>query len=144
MSILKAGRNQSLDRMTKQILAVVSEQFFCLRIDEDDFPSFIDDDHRVWRRLKQLTEGLEDFSSLHSKLRMPRHGTHISRLIGATSSRPTASDAAAILLPPEVRMKHTAVGKISHHRGLSVPKRSSRSTQLSQRIVTQVCIVRCG
>jgi hypothetical protein len=67
MSILKAGRNQSLDRMTKQILAVVSEQFFCLRIDEDDFPSFIDDDHRVWRRLKQLTEWLEDFG-LHSKI----------------------------------------------------------------------------
>jgi hypothetical protein len=57
MSILKAGRNQSLDRMTKQVLAVVSEQFFCLRIDEDDFPSFIDDDHRVWRRLKQPTKG---------------------------------------------------------------------------------------
>jgi hypothetical protein len=66
MSILKAGRNQSLDRMTKQVLAVVSEQFFCLRIDEDDFPSFIDDDHRVWRRLEQLTEG-EDLG-LHSKL----------------------------------------------------------------------------
>jgi hypothetical protein len=30
------------------------------------FPSFIDDDHRVWRRLKQLTEG-EDFG-LHGKL----------------------------------------------------------------------------
>jgi hypothetical protein len=43
--------------MTKQVLAVVSEQFFCLRIDEDDFPSFIDDDPRVWRRLKQPTKG---------------------------------------------------------------------------------------
>src|ERR1700739_163630 len=80
MSILKAPRNQLLDRMTKQVLTVVSEQLFCLRIDEDDFPSSIDDDHRVWRRLKQLTEGLEDFSSLHSKLRMPRHGAHISPL----------------------------------------------------------------
>src|ERR1700733_122302 len=66
MSILKESRNQSLDRITKQVLAVVSEQFFCLRIDEDDFPSFIDDDHRAWRRLKQFTEG-EDFG-LHSKL----------------------------------------------------------------------------
>jgi hypothetical protein len=44
-----------------------------------DFPSFIDDDHRVWRRLKQFTKG-EDFSSLHSKLRMPRQGAHISPL----------------------------------------------------------------
>jgi hypothetical protein len=66
MSILKAGRNQSLDRMPEQVLAVVSEQFFCPRIDEDDFPGFIDDDHRVRRRLKQFTEG-EDFG-LHSKL----------------------------------------------------------------------------
>src|ERR1700693_4230087 len=66
MLILKAGRNQSLDRMTKQVLAVVSEQFFRLRIDEDAFPSFINDDHRVWRRLKQFTEG-EDFG-LQSKL----------------------------------------------------------------------------
>jgi hypothetical protein len=52
--------------MTKQVLAVVSKQFLCLRIDEDDFPSFIDDDHRVWRRLQQFTEG-EDFGR-HSKL----------------------------------------------------------------------------
>jgi|ERR1700683_474235 hypothetical protein len=51
---------------------------FCLRIDEDDFPSFIDDDHRVWRRLKQLTER-EDFA-LHSKLRVPRHGAHTTPL----------------------------------------------------------------
>src|SRR6202041_316468 len=78
MSILKADRNQSLDRMTKQFLAVISEQFFCLRIDEDDFPSFIDDDHRVWRRLKQLTER-EDFA-LHIKLRVPRHGAHTTPL----------------------------------------------------------------
>jgi hypothetical protein len=85
MSILKAGRNQSLDRMTKQLLAVVSEQFFCLRIDEDDFPSFIDDDHRVWRRLKQLTEGLEDFG-LHSKLRMPRDGAHTTPLYWSVTS----------------------------------------------------------
>ena len=68
MPILKAGRNQALDRLAKQVLTVVSEQFFCLRIDEDDFPGLIDDDHRVWRRLKQLTEG-ED-CGLHSKLRM--------------------------------------------------------------------------
>src|SRR5580692_5780524 len=76
MSILKESRNQSLDRITKQVLAVVSEQFFCLRIDEDDFPSFIDDDHRVWRGLKQLTEG-EGFG-LHSNLRVPRHGARTS------------------------------------------------------------------
>src|ERR1700739_672378 len=112
MSILKAPRNQLLDRMTKQVLAVVSEQLFCLRIDEDDFPGSIDDDHRVWRRLKQLTEGLEDFSSLHSKLRMPRHGHTFLLSVGVTPSRPTASDVAGGLLPPEVRMRHTAVGKI--------------------------------
>ena len=82
MSILKAGRNQSLDRMTKQFLAVVSEQFFCPRIDEDDFPGLIHDDHRVWRRLKQLTEG-EGFG-LHNKLR-------------------AASEVAAIRRPGEVR-----------------------------------------
>jgi len=67
MPISKTGGNQSLDRMTKQALAVVSKQFFCLRIDEDDFPRSICDDHRVWHRLKQLTEGLED-CALHSNL----------------------------------------------------------------------------
>jgi hypothetical protein len=96
MSILKAGRNQSLDRMTKQVLTVVSEQFFCLGIDEDDFPSFIDDDHRVWRRVKQLTEGLEDFdfTSLHSKLCMPRQGTHVSPLYKRDLVSAEASDSA--------------------------------------------------
>ena len=63
---LESGQESVARLKTKQVLAVVSEQFFCLRIDEDDFPSFIDDDHRVWRRLKQLTEG-EDFG-LHGKL----------------------------------------------------------------------------
>jgi len=140
---LESGQ-ESVARPNDQ-LAVVSELFFCLRIDEDDFPSFIDDDHRVWRRLKQLTEGVEDFSSLHSKLGMPRHGTHISPLYQRDLVSADASEAAAILLPPEVRMRHNAAGKISGHRGVPVPKRSSRTTQFSQRIVTlKVSIVRCG
>src|ERR1700758_2952909 len=116
MSILKAPRNQLLDRMTKQVLAVVSEQLFCLRIDEDDFPSSIDDDHCVWRRLKQLTEGLEDFSSLHSKLRMPRHGADISPLNWCDLLSADCLGRCRDNASSRVRMRHTAVAKSSHHR----------------------------
>jgi hypothetical protein len=55
--------------MSKQFLEVASEQFLCLRIDKHDFPIFIDDEHRVWRQLKQITDG--DGLRLRSKL-MPQ------------------------------------------------------------------------
>jgi hypothetical protein len=35
---LESGQESVARLKTKQVLAVVSEQFFCLRIDEDDFP----------------------------------------------------------------------------------------------------------
>jgi hypothetical protein len=67
----KAGRDESLDGTTQQLVALVSEHLESTRIDVQDRALRIDQDDPVWRRLEQcpvfggVAVGRGFFSSFH-------------------------------------------------------------------------------
>ena len=56
----KAVWYQDLDFLADEFLAVEAEEFFRLRIDQNDLALLIDNDHRVWSGFQQIPKSAFD------------------------------------------------------------------------------------